>query len=130
MGAQLIGTVRRDGDPAPPPAPAELYAHAAAKRYDKMTGGIVWNGVPISTTDDAAGRIKNKRDLIRDGQAAEPFKMVVGSTTINATLAMMNALVQVVADHWQACFDTQSTVNAGIAGGSITTFAQIDAAFT
>lgn len=108
---------------------ADLYSYAANARYVKMTGGTLWNGVRISTTDDAAGRIKNKRDLIRDGQAAEPFKMVIGPTTINATLAMMNALVKTVGDHWQSCFDTQSTVNAGIAGGTITTLAQIDAAF-
>lgn len=111
------------------PSQADLYAYATQKRYNKMTGGIVWNGVTISTTDDAAGRIKNKRDLIRDGQATEPFNMVVGSTTISASLALMNTLVKAVGDHWQACFDTQSTVNAGIAVGTITTPAQIDAAF-
>ena len=113
---------------AVPPSKAELYAYAADKRYRVITGGIVFNGVPIGTTDEYVTRIKNKRDLIRDGQAATPFKMVIGSITIDATLDLMNALVKAVGDYWQSGFDVQASVNDQIASGAITTYAQIDAA--
>ena len=108
-------------------AKRDLYGYAAQKRYVVMTGGVLMSGMIIPTTDDSASRFKNKRDLVKEGIAATPFTMVIGTTTIQADLPLLTAAVTAISNHWQTCFNVQSDANAKIGAGSLTTNAQIDA---
>ncbi len=59
--------------------------------------------------------------------AAVQFKTDSGFVSLNAP--QIQAIAVAVAEHVQACFAAEATLGAGIAGGTVTTLAAIDAAF-
>ena len=117
------GSIVVTGVPKP-----KLYAYAAAKRYAAMISGVRVGGALVPSDDLAASRIKDKRDLVKEGLVTTPFNMVLGTVTVQADLAFLTAAVSAIGARWQACFDTQSTANAQITAGTVTTYADIDAA--
>lgn len=112
-----------------PPPPVNLLAYAANKRWTKEVGGIVVAGASIATDDrsktlllGARLRAEANPDVIEEFEAADGV-----SVTLNA--AAILAISDAVGEHTSQCFKVFKIVKTGIAGGTITTTAQIDAAF-
>lgn len=113
---------------------AGLYDHAAMKRWQRQVGGTsidLGSGpIPIPTDGQtqvllAGARIKADADA---SYVIAKFKMGPGSyAPLNA--AAIIAISDAVEAHIQGCFDLNDSVDADIGSGSITTTAEIDAAF-
>jgi hypothetical protein len=114
---------------APPSPPVDLTAYAMATRWKKETGGIVVAGVPIATDDRAKLMIVGAR-VAADADAN--WSTVWQGDDGNAyplNAAQMVAVSNAVQAHVAHCFAIFASVKTSIDNGSITTTAQIDAAF-
>jgi hypothetical protein len=110
----------------------DLYAYAAHVRYNHASGGLTINSIsavpfmtdPVSrnTVDSAHNYAVNNPGHITD------WKLSNGSF-IQLTEAQLATALQDIATFVQSCFTTESTTVASITGGTITTQAEIDAAF-
>ena len=98
----------------PPPAPVNLVAYAADRRWRKEVGGIVVADVPVATDDRSKLMITGARDAAM-AYPVDAAAMVLISDAVQA--------------HVNAGFATFATVKAAIEAGTITTTAEIDAAF-
>lgn len=132
---QDLGTpAGSETQPAPPPPTAEeLAAYAADKRWQIASGGITvplpgGGLLPIPSDDIAYGRLKGAAEDLAKGIITEPITIVLGLTVLTASRQIAEALYAAISQHWQACYGAQGTVVDGINAGTITTFAQIDAA--
>lgn len=112
-----------------PPAPTvNLAEYAADRRFGVETGGVIVNGVAVATDRDSQAMISGAYAYIQKRPtSAIKFKASSGFVTLDA--ATVEAIALAVGDHVQACFAKEAEVLAGVAGGSITSTAQIDAAF-
>lgn len=129
--AVLVGFGRQpDGSwTAPQPPVVDLLAYAADARWRRETGGILVGSVPVSTDD----RSKLMITGARVAAAADPD----WSTTWSGSdgniypldVAAMVAISDAVQAHVNASFATFATVKVAIEAGTITTMAEIDAAF-
>jgi len=115
-----------------PPAPTkdQLTAYAAAKRYNKEIGGMLSSTFGFLYTD------RDTRSLI--GQTIQSIDLGIVQAPINwktpsgfqpLDRASLMAISKEVVAFVQAAFDRESEVDAKIADGTITTKAEIDAAF-
>lgn len=108
---------------------ARLAAYAADLRWRREVGGIDVAGVPVATDDRAKLMITGARVAA----GADPGWSTVwhgsdGSTyPVNA--AAMIAISDAVQNHVNAGFATFAAVKASIDSGTITSTAEIDAAF-
>lgn len=105
-----------------------LSAYAAARRWAVETGGITVNGAPVYTDRETQSKLTAAHARAADNPSfTVRWKTAAGSfVTLNA--AQVTAIANAVFDHVQAAYDVEADVVAGIAGGTITTTAQIDAA--
>ena len=114
--------------PFEPPAP-DLVAYAAQKRWEKETGGVEIGGMPIHTDDRSKSLIMGARLAAAiDPNFTTSWKAADGSfVTVNAAtiIAISDAVLAHVAD----CFAIEAQVIVDISAETITTPAQIDAAF-
>ncbi|GAU80563.1 DUF4376 domain-containing protein [Bosea sp. BIWAKO-01] len=111
-------------------APVNLIAYAAELRWLVEIGGIAVAGVPVATDDHSKIMIMDARVAA----AADPDWTTVrhgadGNTyPVNATaMALISDGVQA---HASATFQTFARVKAAIEAGTISTAAEVDAAFT
>lgn len=129
-------TVSEIGDPldfnltqnepvAPPPTKSELHDYAAQKRYEVEVGGIVVNGVNVSTIREHRSLLKDVSEYLADGDTRS-FKDSTG-TWVSATGLEFKALYAAVEAHIDGCFVTEKTVADKIDADTITTTAEIDA---
>lgn len=102
-----------------------LAAYAADKRWRVETGGIVVGDVAVPTDDRAKVLLMGAASMMADADTA-PY--VSGAVSVTLTGAQFKALYAALTAHVQAAFATQTAVLAGIAAGTITTTAEIDAA--
>ncbi|PZU93142.1 MAG: hypothetical protein DI527_07735 [Chelatococcus sp.] len=110
-------------------AKAALVAYAADRRWRLEVGGILVGGVPVATDD----RSKLMITGARVAAAADPGWSTVWHGADGATYpidaAAMIAISDQVQSHVNAGFATFASVKAAIETGTITTAAEIDAAF-
>lgn len=111
------------------PVKSELSVYAAQKRWEKETGGIVLNGVPVGTDDRSKLMIMG----VRLRAAGNP-DLIENWAPGNGNIYPLNAsqliaISDAVGQHVSACFATYSQVKANIDSGVITTKEQVDAAF-
>ncbi|APT31933.1 hypothetical protein MCBMB27_02642 [Methylobacterium phyllosphaerae] len=112
-----------------PPA-IDLSAYAAAKRFAVETGGIVVAGAPVATDRGSQAMIANALSYVQaSGAASVSYKSPAGFVTLTAE--QIKAVGLAVGAHVQACFQAEDSVDAGLHASppTITTFAQVDAAF-
>lgn len=118
--------------PPPPPAPPtkdDLIAYAADARWRKEVGGIAVSGVPVATDDRSKQMIIGAR-LAADADPDWTSQWVGADGAIySIDAATIIAISNAVQAHVNACFATFASVKAEIDAGTITTTAQIDAAF-
>lgn len=111
------------------PDKARLVAHAAAARWRKEVGGVLVGTVPVATDD----RSKLMITGARVAAMADPDWTTVwhGSdgNTYPVDVAAMVAISDAVQAHVNAGFATFAAVKAAIEAGTITTTAEVDAAF-
>ncbi len=115
--------------PPPPPTAEDLVAYAANARWIKETGGITVAGIPVATDDSSQGKITGAQAMVTlNPSFTTAWKGSNGSfTTLTAT--EITAIATAVGNHVAACFAAEEQVDAAITAGTITTTAQIDAAF-
>ncbi|MDO8840673.1 MAG: DUF4376 domain-containing protein [Parvibaculum sp.] len=106
-----------------------LAAHAADTRWQVECGGLEAGGVQIATDD----RSKMMIGFAQARALANPAYMT-GWKGADGAFVMLDASVVIaianaVAAHVEACFALEATVLAAIAAGTMTTTAEIDAAF-
>lgn len=129
-----IGDIYADGEfttperPVPPPTEADLIAYAAARRWLVETDGIVVDGIPVATDDRSKLLVLGAARLAyASASFTTPFKAADGSLH-TLTAAQVIAISDAGSAHVQATFETFAAVAAQIGAGTLTTFAEIDAA--
>lgn len=118
-------------EPAPEPEPEpDLPAYAARKRWEKEVGGTSWNTWPVHTDRESQGKIVAERLAVSEGERTDPdgWKFADGEFRMVSNADFLS-LATAVRDHVKSCFATEAQVLADIAAGTITTTAEIDAAF-
>jgi hypothetical protein len=107
----------------------DLALYAAFVRYNHASGGVSIGGQPYlsdpvarNTVDSAHTYAVNNPGHITDWKLAD-------GTFIQLNEAQLAHVLQQMATFVQACFTCESTTASSITGGSVTTHAQVDAAF-
>lgn len=111
---------------SPEPAPVDLYAYAATRRYAVETGGIVMDGMRVMTDRQSQSLITGAYNYVQ----AKPNVTVKFKTAggfVELTAGQMTVIANAVGAHVQASFAVESEVNKQIIAGTITTKAEIDA---
>jgi hypothetical protein len=113
--------------PTPPPlTKEELRAYAANKRWEVETGGAQF-GILSVPTDDRAKTMIGRAARTNSEVASTPY--IVGGVNYGVlTKAQFEAMDAAIDIHVAATFATLASVLTGIGDGTITTYAQIDAA--
>lgn len=107
---------------------ADLAAYASQVRFARETAGIEVGGERIDTSRESQALITGAHALaLAEPDEAIDFKSSTGWVVIDSAAMILVALA--VARHVRACFRTERAVAAAIAAGTITTQAEIDAAF-
>lgn len=132
-GAQ-IGWIEENGvfaaPPAQAPAKSNLVTYAAHLRWRREQSGAIWNGWPIHTDDRSQGKYLSEIQAIAlnvrvDG---DPWKFADGEfrPVSNSDFPQLAIAAR---EHVRTMFGIESMVLAEIEAGTITTTAEIDAAF-
>ena len=115
-------------EPYTPPA-IDLAAYAAQKRWEKENGGIVVGGVHIATDDRSKVMISGARvaaqgnpDFVTEWKGGDGSFVTIDAATI---IIISDAMLQ----HVSNCFALEAQVLGQINAGTITTVAEVDAAF-
>lgn len=109
---------------------ADLASYAADRRWRKEVGGFTFNGVIYPTDRDTQSKMASAF-LLASADSTSTFKWKLNDGTFTPTLdaTTMQGVAKAIGEFVNGCFTTEETVVAGITGGTITTKAQIDAAF-
>jgi hypothetical protein len=114
----------------PPPTKETLIEYAAAKRFDIEVGGIVSNTYgPLLTDRDTRSIIAQTIQSIDLGIVAGPINWKTPQGFVLLDRAAFVAIATELAAHVQSTFDKEDEIEAQIEAGTITTKAEIDAAF-
>jgi hypothetical protein len=115
----------------PPPTKQLLRDYAAAKRYDVEIGGIVSPTYgPLLTDRDTRAIVGQAIQSIDLGIVQAPVNFKTQQGFVSLDRAAFMAIASEVAAHVQSTFDKEDEVDAQIEAGTITTKAEIDAAFS
>lgn len=109
------------------PYVADLKAYASEKRWRKEVGGITVNGIEVPTDDRSKTMVG--RAARTNGTVTETPFVVAGVNYGVLTKAQFVAIDAAIDEHVAATFETLASVIADIEAGTITTKAQVDAAF-
>lgn len=107
---------------------ADLAAYASQVRFARETAGIEVGGERIDTSRESQSLITGAHALAL-AEPDEPIDFKSSSGWIVIDSAAMILIALAVARHVRACFRAERAVAAAIAAGTITTRAEIDAAF-
>ncbi|NVM41956.1 DUF4376 domain-containing protein [Ochrobactrum intermedium] len=107
-----------------------LQEYAAAKRWEREVSGTIWNGWPVLSDRESQSKIIAEAVAIEKGERADgdPWKFADGEFR-PLTNEQMDDLAAAVRLHVRNSYGIEARVLAAIEAGSITTEAQIDAAF-
>ncbi|MTW19462.1 DUF4376 domain-containing protein [Rhodoplanes serenus] len=107
----------------------DLAAYAADARWRRETGGIVVGGIPIATDDRSKLLIAGARIHAEVDPAWSTVWTTADGVRHPVTAAQVIAISAAVLAHVDAAFRLYDEVVAAIDAGTITTPAEIDAAF-
>jgi hypothetical protein len=109
---------------------ADLTAYAANVRWKKEVGGMTLNGVDYPTDRETQSKMGSAFLLaMADPTSTFKWKLSDGTFTPTIDATTMQAVAKAVGQYVNGCFLTEETVAAAVAAGTITTRAQVDAAF-
>ncbi|SIP96475.1 DUF4376 domain-containing protein [Bosea sp. TND4EK4] len=125
-----IGWVDIAGEFVRPRAPSlDLIAYAAERRWQLEIGGITAAGQTIDTSRASQAMIAGADALAQvDPEEPVDFKAASGWVTLDA--ATLHAIALAVGRHVRGLFRREREIAEAIAAGTITSTAEIDAAFT
>ncbi len=107
----------------------DLAAYAAAARYRKEVGGIDVGGIAIATDDRSKQMIMGARIAANADPDFVTAWVAADGSIHGVNAATMIAISDAVLAHIAACFATFAEIKAQIDSGTITTMAEVDAAF-
>ncbi|WFU07633.1 DUF4376 domain-containing protein [Rhizobium sp. CB3090] len=111
---------------SPEPVPVDLQAYAATKRYAVETGGIVFDGMTVSTDRQSQALIIGAYAYVQANPSVTVnFKTANGF--VNLTAEQVTAVANAVGAHVQASFAAEDAVVKAITAGTIKTAADVDA---
>jgi hypothetical protein len=120
---QLLTDLAADSDQS-----IDLGIYAANKRYAVETAGITIGGSTIATDRESQAMITGAYNYLQANPAESvQFKTKNGFVDLDATA--MTVIATAVGAHVQACFAREAAVAAAIDDETVTTTAEIDAAF-
>jgi hypothetical protein len=114
--------------PFAPPV-VDLIAIAADARWRKETGGITLAGMPIATDDRSKLMIMGARLAAQSDSQWSTVWVGADGSSFSVDAPTIVQISDAVAAHVNACFATFAEVKAAIEAGTITTPAQVAAAF-
>lgn len=109
-----------------------LWTYAADRRFRKASGGVIITSLsPAAFYSDPVSRntVNSAYNYAVDNPAAVTQWKMSDGTFITVDKTKLGIVVNTMAGFVQSCFTCESNMVAGIDNGSITTLAQIDAAF-
>lgn len=114
---------------APAPSKDQLLEYAALKRWEKEIGGVALAGTHIATDRGSQDMIGNAYSYSQaHPNEAIRFKAASGWVLLDApTLA---AIATAVGAHVQACFTAEAELAGDIEAGIVTTYQQVEEAFS
>lgn len=128
---EIAGPVRRLIATARPAeeVSAALLAHLADCRWRAEIGGTVWNGWVLPTDERSQQKYAAEALAVQIGSRVDgsPWKFPHGFELL--ANAQVTAMATAARAHVLACYATEAELDAQIAGGTLTDFAAIDAAF-
>lgn len=109
---------------------AHLHAHAAHLRWQRETGGIVVGGLAVPTDEHT----RNVLTAAYIKASASPSYSIADWKTAPGTYVTLDAatitsIANAVEAHVQACFSANRVVDEAIDAGTVTTVAEVEAAF-
>jgi hypothetical protein len=107
----------------------QLAAYAASVRYNKEVGGTVISGVPYLTDRETQAKLTSAALMMQVNPAATIQWKGADGSFVTLDAAGMLSLASAVGAFVQTCFGTEATVLAAIEADTITSLADIDAAF-
>ena len=108
----------------------DLVGYAADARWRKEVGGITVSGLPVATDDRSKQMLMGARVAANADPAFHTPWVGADGSIYPLDAPQIIALSNAVLAHVAACFATFAAIKIGIAAGTITTRAQVDAAFT
>lgn len=109
---------------------ASLKTYAAAKRYEKEIAGANVGGVVYPSDRETQAKLTAAALFAQvDNTQTFRWKLANGSFTDALTAAQVVAVAAAVGGYVNGCFAIEQSVGAQIDAGTITTRAQVDAAF-
>lgn len=107
----------------------DLAAYAAYVRYNKASGGALIAGLPYLTDPVARNTVSSANDyaVANPGHITD-WKLADGTFT-QLNQAQLAHVLQEMATFVQSCFTCESNMASGVIDGTVTTNAQVDAAF-
>lgn len=113
------------------PTPATLANHATGVRWATMSSGILFDGHPIPTDEQGRGLVSGAYlKALRDPAVTKRWQVSAYPITfITFSNAQLVALGLAVEAFVQSTFDALDALAPQIVAGTVTTYAQIDAAF-
>ncbi len=119
-------------NPGPPPAPTkpQLKAVAAAQRYRLEVAGVAWDGHIIATDRESQTKLLAEFVAIGAAMRADPSPWkFAGGEFDQLNNAQMAAVIVAARSHIADAFDREQNVITQIEAGTISTVAQVVAAF-
>ena len=104
---------------------ADLLAYTANKRWEIETGGIVINGINISTDERSQGMI-NRAYAYMQARNISSIKYKTENGFIDLDFATLTTIALAVGAHVQACFSAEAEIVNQINNGVIINTNQID----
>lgn len=115
----------------PLPSIGELKAYAAKRRYEIQSSGVVSQTYgPLLTDRDTTSIIAQAIQSIDLGITTDPINFKTPSGFFPLMRSDLVAISVEIVAHVQSCFDAEGEVAAAIDAMTITTIAEIDAAFS
>jgi hypothetical protein len=128
--AELIDVLAAQAPSVVFATPTGLTAYAASKRYDKEIGGTTISGVAYPTDRDTQSKLASAVLFAQLTPAAVFQWKVADGTFVTLTgLEQIVAVASAIGAFVQGCFALEATTVTAIKAGTITTTAQVDAAF-
>lgn len=106
-----------------------LLHYAEQRRWEKETAGITVAGVPIATDDRSKQMVLGARVAAMADENFTTNWVAADGAIYQLDAATVTAISDAVLAHVRACFAVYATVRQEIATNTITTKAQVDAAF-
>jgi hypothetical protein len=106
-----------------------LQTYAAAKRYAKEVGGTTISGVAYPTDRATQAKLTSAALMAQINSTVTFNWKTADGSFVSLNAQGLLAVATAIGTFVQGCFSVESTVLGGINGGTITTLAQVDAAF-